>query len=350
MRFYPLAYGSVGYALSVETNGNIVAGRGQFVGNGAGLTNISAGSATNAIANTNGTGYGTLLINPTTSGGIFTNVELLGTVNLSGAIRAWDGSLLATNMTARTNDPAGYALTTYGGILANGTVAATTLSGKPVLSGSSAAAAAGIDSSGNITTNSVPGGSGLGTNDVLALISSGNYGTNWTTSDGTTIVSNSQHIYFGWFNGAMLNTNAPDGWASTNTANHWAVGVTNGQITVWSNGVATVLGATPSYVDEAGSARTVGTSPETPAIQILAGTPSDYVQINDPYWLAGNGSGLTNLTLPSAATVSVMTVTNFQIITNATAPTVSGGISFWNSNGVLYGVSATKTNLISDLR
>lgn len=49
---------------------------------------------------------------------------VVGTFNVQGAFRAGDGSILATNATFRTNDPAAKALTTYGDLWVNGNIIA----------------------------------------------------------------------------------------------------------------------------------------------------------------------------------------------------------------------------------
>lgn len=98
-----------------------------------------------------------------------------------------------------------------------------------------------------------------------------------------------------------------------------------------------------AYVDEAGSARTVGTSVGTPALQILAGTPNDYIQINSPYSIGGDGGRLTNVTaeavsLNSGSAVAAIGVTAAgKVTTNA----VPGGSSGATINFVWTGSSLT---------
>ena len=75
---------------------------GNFTGNGVGLTNLNWILTNNSYFS--GSNYFT------------------GTEYMAGAVRMADGSLLATNMTARTNDPAAPALTTYGNLQVLGSV------------------------------------------------------------------------------------------------------------------------------------------------------------------------------------------------------------------------------------
>lgn len=99
----------------------------------AGNGGIDASTATNISAyqakiSTNAGNLAFITASQTYSGNNYFSGSnyFTGTEYMAGAVRMADGSLIATNATARTNASGGYAFTTYGPLLINGTDAANT--------------------------------------------------------------------------------------------------------------------------------------------------------------------------------------------------------------------------------
>lgn len=108
------------------------------IGNGIGLTNLNWGLTNNSHYTGNNQFSG--------------SNNYTGTLVVEGAMRVDDGSLIATNMTARTNGAGSQALTTYGGVLVNGAVTATGITNLGVTSQT----LLGADANGKIIAGSVP--------------------------------------------------------------------------------------------------------------------------------------------------------------------------------------------------